>query len=138
MALAVKQKRAKLADAARALLDASVSAELKEALQGWLDNMDDPTLSRSFGEKITALLPDELAKADGDVKAWLTDLQTFSDYFTKKSIWIVGGDGWAYDIGFGGLDHVLASGEDVNVLVFDTECTPTLVVSLPKQLLPLQ
>ncbi|NLA57543.1 MAG: pyruvate:ferredoxin (flavodoxin) oxidoreductase [Firmicutes bacterium] len=121
MALAVKQKRAKLADAARALLDASVSAELKEALQGWLDNMDDPTLSRSFGEKITALLPDELAKADGDVKAWLTDLQTFSDYFTKKSIWIVGGDGWAYDIGFGGLDHVLASGEDVNVLVFDTE-----------------
>ena len=121
MALAVKQKRSKLADAARALLDASVSAELKEALQGWLDNMDDPTLSRSFGEKITALLPDELAKADGDVKAWLTDLQTFSDYFTKKSIWIVGGDGWAYDIGFGGLDHVLASGEDVNVLVFDTE-----------------
>ncbi|NLY30896.1 MAG: pyruvate:ferredoxin (flavodoxin) oxidoreductase [Firmicutes bacterium] len=121
MALAVKQKRAKLADAARALLDADVSAELKAALQGWLDNMDDADQSRAFGEQITALLPGELSKADGDVKAWLTDLQTFSDYFTKKSVWILGGDGWAYDIGFGGLDHVLASGEDVNVLVFDTE-----------------
>ena len=121
MALAVKQKRAKLADAARALLDASVSAELKEALQGWLDNMDDADNSRSLGEEIKALLPAELAKADGEVKEWLTALQTFSDYFGKKSIWILGGDGWAYDIGFGGLDHVLASGEDVNVLVFDTE-----------------
>ncbi len=121
MALAVKQKRAKLADAARALLDAPVSPELKTALKGWLDNMDDAGLSRTYGDQIQALLPDELAKADGDVKAWLTDIQTFADYLTKKSIWIVGGDGWAYDIGYGGLDHVLASGEDVNVLVFDTE-----------------
>ncbi|HHV93719.1 MAG TPA: pyruvate:ferredoxin (flavodoxin) oxidoreductase [Firmicutes bacterium] len=121
MALAVKQKRAKLADAARALLDAPVSPELKTALKGWLDNMDDAGLSRTYGDQIQALLPDELAKADGEVKAWLTDIQTFADYLTKKSIWIVGGDGWAYDIGYGGLDHVLASGEDVNVLVFDTE-----------------
>jgi len=121
MALAVKQKRAKLADAARALLDAPVSPELKTALKGWLDNMDDAGLSRTYGDQIQALLPDELAKADGDVKAWLTDIQTFADYLTKKSIWIVGGDGLAYDIGYGGLDHVLASGEDVNVLVFDTE-----------------
>ena len=84
MALAVKQKRAKLADAARALLDADVSAELKAALQGWLDNMDDADQSRAFGEQITALLPCELSKADGDVKAWLTDLQTYADYFEVR------------------------------------------------------
>ncbi|NLK07171.1 MAG: pyruvate:ferredoxin (flavodoxin) oxidoreductase [Firmicutes bacterium] len=121
MALAIKQKRGRIQAAAEALMDAEISAELKEALKGWLDNMDNGDLSRAFGDKITALLPDALAKADGDVKNWLTEIDSFSDYMTKKSLWIFGGDGWAYDIGFGGLDHVLASGEDVNVLVFDTE-----------------
>lgn len=121
MALAVKQKRGKAQTAAKALMDADISAELKAALQGWLDNMDDGTKSREFGDQIANLLPAELAKADGDVKCWLTEIDSFSDYLTKKSVWIFGGDGWAYDIGYGGLDHVLASGEDVNVLVFDTE-----------------
>ena len=54
------------------------------------------------------------------------------DYLAKKSVWIFGGDGWAYDIGFGGLDHVLASGENVNVMVFDTEMYSIQVVRLPK------
>ncbi|NMB25329.1 MAG: pyruvate:ferredoxin (flavodoxin) oxidoreductase [Firmicutes bacterium] len=121
MALAVKQKRGRAQTAALALMDADISAELKAALQGWLDNTDDGTKSREFGEQIVSLLPAELAKADGDVKGWLTEIDSFSDYLTKKSVWIFGGDGWAYDIGYGGLDHVLASGEDVNVLVFDTE-----------------
>ena len=53
-------------------------------------------------------------------------------YLTKKSFWIFGGDGWAYDIGFGGLDHVLASGHNVNVFVFDTEATPTPAVRPPR------
>ena len=66
-------------------------------------------------------MPAALAKADGDVKDRLDEINEFADYLEKKSIWVFGGDGWAYDIGFGGLDHVLASGEDINVLVFDTE-----------------
>jgi len=56
------------------------------------------------------------------------------DYLIKKSIWMIGGDGWAYDIGYGGLDQVLSSGEDVNILVLDTKFTPIPAVSLQKQL----
>ena len=121
MAFAVKQKRTKIVGAAEALMDAPISAELKAALQGWLENKDDAAKSREFGDKIKALLPAALEKADGDVKERLEDINEFADYLEKKSIWVFGGDGWAYDIGFGGLDHVLASGEDINVLVFDTE-----------------
>ena len=58
---------------------------------------------------------------DDKVKGLLAEILDMKEYLVKKSQWILGGDGWAYDIGFGGLDHVLASGEDVNVLVFDTE-----------------
>jgi len=56
------------------------------------------------------------------------------DYLIKKSIWMIGGDGWAYDIGYGGLDQVLSSGEDVNILVLDTEVYSIPAVSLQKQL----
>ena len=58
---------------------------------------------------------------DEEVKSLLSEIESRKDYLVKRSQWILGGDGWAYDIGYGGLDHVLASGEDVNVLVFDTE-----------------
>ncbi len=121
IAFAVKQKRTRIQKAAEALLDAAISDKLKEALQGWLDNMKDGAKSREYGESIMDLLPGELAKAEGDVKQHLSEINDFGEYLTKKSVWIFGGDGWAYDIGYGGLDHVLASGEDVNVLVFDTE-----------------
>ena len=67
------------------------------------------------------LLPAQADKATGQEKNVLTQILTAKDMLIKKSIWIIGGDGWAYDIGYGGLDHVLASGEDVNVLVVDTE-----------------
>ncbi|NMB46074.1 MAG: pyruvate:ferredoxin (flavodoxin) oxidoreductase [Firmicutes bacterium] len=121
IAYAVKQKRTRLLGVAQALLDAPISAELKTALQGWIDNKDDADKSEAYGDQIKALLPADLAKASGDAKDRLHELNEFADYLSKKSVWILGGDGWAYDIGFGGLDHVLASGEDVNVLVFDTE-----------------
>ena len=113
--LAYVQRRNKLAMLVKQLLEEDgVSAELKEALQGWLDNKEDATLSREFGERVLANLDDcgsPLAHA----------IWHMNDLFTKKSVWIFGGDGWAYDIGYGGLDHVLASGDDINVLVFDTE-----------------
>ncbi|MGD9608121.1 MAG: pyruvate:ferredoxin (flavodoxin) oxidoreductase [Desulfovibrionaceae bacterium] len=111
--LAVSQRRAKLADKVTAALEGDLSDALRAALTGWLANKDDAAGSREFGDKMKALLSD----ADPAQAAIKAD----ADIFTKKSIWIFGGDGWAYDIGYGGLDHVIASGEDVNILVMDTE-----------------
>ena len=114
----IKQRRAKLADlVTKALATEGVEGELKDALQGWLDNKDDAEASRSYGEKVMANL-ETLDEIDCPLADQIYDM---ADLFTKKSCWIFGGDGWAYDIGYGGLDHVLASGEDINVLVLDTE-----------------
>jgi pyruvate-ferredoxin/flavodoxin oxidoreductase len=115
MLLGVFQQRRKLADLTRQALASNIAGELKDALQGWLDNMTDPQGSRKYGDLLKALLP---AHTDNAV---LAEIQSMSKLFTKKSFWVFLGDGAAYDIGFGGIDHVLASGEDLNVLVFDTE-----------------
>ncbi len=115
MFLGMFQQRRKLADLARQALSADAPAELKEALTGWLEHMQDPEGSRSFGDKLKALLP----KQNGS--PLLSEINRMSNLFTKKSFWVFVGDGAAYDIGFGGVDHVLASGEDVNIMVFDTE-----------------
>ena len=115
MVLAVKQRRAKLADMMNELIASDkASAELKAAAQEWLDNMNCPTGSKAAGEKVIALIGEPACPTC----KYIVDNK---DMLTKKSVWIFGGDGWAYDIGFGGLDHVLASGEDVNIFVFDTE-----------------
>lgn len=98
-----------------------ISAEMKEALNEWISNKDDGPLSEVAANKILALLPDEIKKANGMTLDLLKDIESRKDCLIKKSIWIVGGDGWAYDIGYNGVDHVLASGEDVNILVLDTE-----------------
>src|SRR5699024_4631049 len=73
---------------------------------------------KAYGEKLKAA---GKAVCDCDACKLAADILSKKDYLNKKSVWIMGGDGWAYDIGYGGLDHVLASGEDVNVFVFDTE-----------------
>ena len=91
-----------------------VSAELKAIFQEWLDNYENGDASVEISERlVVALTKDgsELAK----------ELLAMKNHFVKKTTWIFGGDGWAYDIGFGGLDHVLASGENVNIIVLDTE-----------------
>ncbi len=90
------------------------SAELKGLFQQWIDNREDGPMTEKLAEQILPLA----AACDCDYCKQIVDLK---DHLVKKSQWIFGGDGWAYDIGFGGLDHVLASGEDVNVLVLDTE-----------------
>jgi pyruvate-ferredoxin/flavodoxin oxidoreductase len=114
MVLGTIQRRNKLADL---ILKAKeqASGELKEGFKGWLKNKDNADGSKEHGDKIKVLLKDnhsdELLKQIWDSRTMLT----------KKSIWSVGGDGWAYDIGYGGLDHVLAMDEDINILVFDTE-----------------
>ncbi len=115
MALAMNQRREKLADLMVEAQDRDISDEMKASMKNWLENKNDAKLSRQYGDEIKAQLMTEM----GD--AILDDIDSMNDLLTKKSHWIFGGDGWAYDIGFGGLDHVIASGEDVNILVMDTE-----------------
>ncbi len=114
MVLATAQRRAKLADLIKQAVDTN-SGELKELFSLWLQNMHDAEKSKEYGDKIKSLLE----KNHSD--ALLGQIWEMRDMFTKKSIWALGGDGWAYDIGYGGLDHVLAMNEDINILVFDTE-----------------
>ena len=92
-------------------------AEAKAAIAAFLDTKDDGEANAAPTKALVAVLEKGAEAGCPDCKAVLKD----KEYLAKKSIWIFGGDGWAYDIGFGGLDHVLASGEDVNVMVFDTE-----------------
>ena len=94
-------------------------AELEEAFKLWLSDMRDARVSKEAYAKMA----NKLAKKTGDAHQdeILEQIDELRDYMIKKSVWVFGGDGWAYDIGFGGLDHVLASGKDINVFVFDTE-----------------
>ncbi len=121
MNLAVVQRRNKLADLINQALELGVDGELKNAFTEWLEGKDEAAASRKAGDKVKALIDSAAGQAGSDLKGILTEIAGMKDLYTKKSIWIFGGDGWAYDIGYGGLDHVLASGEDVNVLVLDTE-----------------
>ncbi len=121
MYIANKQIRARLLDDVTKVAAADdASAELKDAAAAWAETYDDATSNAAPAEKLAALLS-EASFADADVTKAAKDALNDSDYLAKKSQWIFGGDGWAYDIGFGGLDHILASGADVNILVVDTE-----------------
>jgi pyruvate-ferredoxin/flavodoxin oxidoreductase len=121
MELAVTQRREKLADLVREALNNGFSKELSGAFQMWLDNMHDADKSKEYGRKIEELAELEMIGKDGSASALICEILDRSDYFAKKSIWVIGGDGWAYDIGYGGLDHVIAMGHDINILVLDTE-----------------
>jgi pyruvate-ferredoxin/flavodoxin oxidoreductase len=90
---------------------AEKDASVKAAADAWLNTYDDGNANQAATKDLIAALE----------KAGAKDILAQKDYLNKKSCWIFGGDGWAYDIGFGGLDHVLASGEDINIMVFDTE-----------------
>ncbi|AZO93670.1 pyruvate:ferredoxin (flavodoxin) oxidoreductase [Halocella sp. SP3-1] len=115
MYLGMEQNRDRLADLAQELIKANLGEDLNDALQNWLGNKD---LGAESKAATIQLIPVLSKYADNDLAAEILDMK---EYLTKKSQWIFGGDGWAYDIGYGGLDHVLASGDDVNVMVFDTE-----------------
>ncbi len=115
MALATTQIRARLAERMKnALNDNTLSEGIRACFGEWLAGKDDAAKSQEASAKLLPLLfgsDHELAK----------EILSLKQYLVKKSLWVFGGDGWAYDIGFGGLDHVLASGEDINLLVLDTE-----------------
>ncbi len=115
MATATRQRRALLAEIVEKLA-ASEDAAIAEASKAWLEAKDDGTASKFAAAQLEAALTPCADKCDLCKQAL-----AMKDLFVKKSIWIFGGDGWAYDIGFGGLDHAIASGEDINIFVFDTE-----------------
>ena len=123
MQTAVETRRATLAETVKALIAVSYcDADLKAAGQAWLDVMNQGEASKDAAAKLVAEL--EASVVDGCTCEACTlgrKVLAEKDLLVKKSVWIFGGDGWAYDIGYGGLDHVLASGKDVNVFVFDTE-----------------
>ncbi len=121
MELGVTQRREKLADLIRETLERGASNELQEAFQGWLDNMNDGARSKELGRRIVELVERDIKDSEAEIKTLLQNILDRKDYLTKKSVWAFGGDGWGYDIGYGGLDHVLAMGHDVNILVMDTE-----------------
>ena len=102
------------------LLTAGAPEGAAAAAQAWLDARDDSAASKDASAAYVVEL-EKLAEGEGEAAVLAAKILANKDYLAKKSIWIFGGDGWAYDIGYGGLDHVLASGEDVNVFVFDTE-----------------
>ncbi len=119
MAIAVRQMRDSIQMSIDNLMEKDIPQELKDAFNEWVATKNDGEKSRAASDKVVAALEgfETCAECEKDVKNILNK----KDYLVKKSQWIIGGDGWAYDIGYGGLDHVLASGEDVNVLVVDTE-----------------
>ncbi|MFT9494484.1 pyruvate:ferredoxin (flavodoxin) oxidoreductase [Anaerosolibacter sp.] len=120
MALAVKQMRNRLASIMSEIVTLDIPADAKEVFEAWLAGKEDGDASKAATAKILAIL-DANTIEDARAKEILAEINEKKDYLIKRSVWIVGGDGWALDIGYGGLDHVLASGENVNVLVFDTE-----------------
>ncbi len=115
MMLAQKQIRERLLVDAEVLLNTSVANEV----QAWLDTYDDAATNTEASDALIAAL--ENANLDGEANDAKLDFLKDKDYAAKKYQFIFGGDGWAYDIGFGGLDHVIAQNQDVNIVVFDTE-----------------
>lgn len=114
MFLGVKAIRERLVDLAGKAIEAGVKTEAKEALEAWIAEVDNGEGTRDRADAVVAAL-------QGETNEFAKEILKDQDYLAKRSQWIFGGDGWAYDIGYGGVDHVLASGEDVNILVMDTE-----------------
>ncbi|MGI5935296.1 MAG: pyruvate:ferredoxin (flavodoxin) oxidoreductase [Oscillospiraceae bacterium] len=117
MLQAVKQRRTGIVTAVTNLAN---NEYFKEAVTAWLENRDDAKKAHAAGQELLQLC--RQARENGYEKDYdVAYVIENSDMLNKPSVWVFGGDGWAYDIGFGGLDHVLASGENINILVFDTE-----------------
>jgi len=110
--------RAKIDDILKLGTTSDLTASLKRNLELWDDKSSEAVLAQTA---TGLLLQPALRDANSEKKKILRKIVELKDYFIDKSIWIIGGDGWAYDIGYGGLDHVVASGKNVNILVLDTE-----------------
>jgi pyruvate-ferredoxin/flavodoxin oxidoreductase len=116
MFLAQNTLRNRAINKVKALYEVAEKPEVKEIIKNYLDTVDDAKANAVATEKLVKAIEDcGCCRPEGK------EVLACKDYLSKKSMWIFGGDGWAYDIGFGGLDHVIASGENVNIFVFDTE-----------------
>jgi pyruvate-ferredoxin/flavodoxin oxidoreductase len=118
MVCATSHRRRALSDRVEKLMDTAEDAELKKKLDAWAVKKDDPHASMTTGDALIDLFSDRPELLNDPL---VKEISKSSDLFTKPSHWLIGGDGWAYDIGYGGLDHVLAQSVDLNVLVFDNE-----------------
>ena len=114
MATGVKQIRGHITKLMQEALNNGISENTREAFNEWLDGKNDAEKSRAASKKVICACENEKAPV-------AQEILKLKKYLIKKSVWAFGGDGWAYDIGYGGLDHVIASGEDINLLVLDTE-----------------
>ena len=123
MNLAIAHRRIALKENVQKALEAGYcKGELAELLQAWVDNYKNADETKRLAMLIKPALAAAISETEcGEAKTALKKINADADLLVKKSIWIFGGDGWAYDIGYGGLDHVIAMGEDVNILVLDTE-----------------
>ena len=119
MLLATKSNKFLLETLMKKFLELKVSTPLNDAFNEWLENNDDFEESKKAAIKIESLIANETDSEEAN--KIIERIKSLKDYLVKKSVWIYGGDGWAYDIGFSGVDHVLASGDDINIIVFDTE-----------------
>lgn len=119
MLTGVQQMRAKLQSLMEELLEKNAPEQLKAACKEWIETMENGDKSREASDNVVAAI--QGAKLCDECKAIADEIMAKKDFLVKKSVWCLGGDGWSYDIDYGGLDHVLASGEDINILVFDTE-----------------
>ncbi|MBU3804397.1 MAG: pyruvate:ferredoxin (flavodoxin) oxidoreductase [Candidatus Cellulosilyticum pullistercoris] len=120
MMVAVNQMRDRIEECLREVAAMPIDEAAKESINNWIENKENGELSKVYSKEIEAILDNHVITLE-DAKELLEQVNQRRDYLVKRSQWIIGGDGWAYDIGYGGLDHVLASGENINVLVFDTE-----------------
>ncbi len=122
--LAIDANRALLKSSVAKAVELGANADLAAALNNAVEICVDNCISDeavAAQDAVKALLPAAVEAASGELKEVLAKIKELQDYFVDKSVWIFGGDGWAYDIGYGGLDHVVASGKNVNILVMDTE-----------------
>ncbi len=113
LATGVNKNRDRIKNKMIAAMD-EVKPESKEAFTAWIESMENLDASKEASANLLTAL-------ESETHAIAEEIKGLKQYLVKKSVWIFGGDGWAYDIGYGGLDHVIASGEDVNILVLDTE-----------------
>lgn len=119
MVLAVKQRRNNVKLLVEALLPMVSGTEVATAINAWMASFDDLDANDADTRALVTAL--ENAELTGEAKKLAEEILLQKDQLSKKVVWLYGGDGWAYDIGYGGLDHVMASGEDINVFVVDTE-----------------
>lgn len=119
MAVSQTQTRNRIKNLMEDFIELNLDAEANEAFKTWIEGMDDYKTSKAASASVLKVLDKKFGNDKAD--EIIDDLKGLERFLIKKSQWIIGGDGWAYDIGFGGVDHVLASGEDINILVLDTE-----------------